>query len=334
MSLSPDERALIRGRQVADGETGSLRGWYPVVVTRSNGAPGVWWRFVGDEPFTDPFFCDTLAHLVGDRRVSRFTSVEALREAGGLECLSPTAFLFHASRCGSTLLAQLLAKVPGAVVLSEPPAVESFLRCSAEEPTGPFDRLALEGLIRVMGQRRGPTDRHYFIKFECWHIHSLPLLRAIFPGIPCIFLYRHPYEVLASHRRQRGAQMVPSLIAPAMRDTITGDWHPADLDGFGALVLASLFQAAARSAEAGEVRLVHMGQLPDIIWSGLLDDFSVPCSPTVIEEMKARAHSHAKRPSDPFTGDPPSAHTDSDSPAYQQATAAYGVLEGLRRRCV
>ena len=330
--LSPDDRALIGGRQVAEGETVSLRGWYPVVVTRGNGNPGVWWRFVGDEPLTEPFFCDTLGRLAGNRRVSRFTSVDSLRNAGGLECLSPTAFLFHASRCGSTLLAQLLATLPGGVVLSEPPAVESFLRCAAEEPTGPFDHSVLAGLIRVMGQRRSSADRHYFIKFECWHIHSLPLLRAIFPGTPCVFLYRRPAEILASHRRQRGRHMVSSLVAPAMLDTLHGDSHPADLDSFCARVLASFFRAAARFAAAGKVRLVHASQLPDLVWSGLLDDFSLPCSQSVIAPMKARARFHAKRPTDPFAGDPPTVRAASDSPAHQQAVASYEILEELRRQ--
>ncbi len=94
--LSVEERALLRGEQVPEPE--SLRGWYPVVARQD----GLWWRFFGKKQFSEPFFHNTVFGLAQDKRFRTWTAFDALDEFD--DTLAPTAFVFHVSRCGSTLI--------------------------------------------------------------------------------------------------------------------------------------------------------------------------------------------------------------------------------------
>src|SRR5690242_2119180 len=109
-----------------------LDGWVPITVEWPDGKPVVEWCHLGARRFTEPFFEDTIREALRrpfNRLFHRRTPIEALadwREASpGLE---PTGFVFHMSRCGSTLLAQMLARLCSNVVLSEPGPVDSVIR--------------------------------------------------------------------------------------------------------------------------------------------------------------------------------------------------------------
>lgn len=327
MPLSPDEAALIRGTEVPAADPAALAGWYPVLVTRGDGPPAVWWRDLGGEPFTDPFFHDTLGRLTGDRRRVCRTPLAALA-AAGLPHTEPTGFVFHTSRCGSTLLAQCLATLPGAVVLSEPPAVDSFLRHAADAPGEGFDAPTFAALVRALGRRRSAADRHVFVKFDAWHVRALPFVRAAFPRVPCLFLYRRPAEVLASHRRQRGRHMVPGLVPESLLGPTAGAASPGDLDGYGARVLANIYGAAAGYAAAGELSLLDYAQFPAAIWDDVPRVFDLGCSPEEVAGMRARAGFHAKRPDEAFAGDRPAAGTDA---LRELVDPHYAALDRLRR---
>ena len=61
-----------------------------------------------------------LAELVADARWR-------LGGQGGRPALEPSGFVFHLSRCGSTLIANSLQTAPKALVLSEPEIVAEVL---------------------------------------------------------------------------------------------------------------------------------------------------------------------------------------------------------------
>lgn len=318
-NLSPEERALLRGVDLQQDEVESLLGWYPVVVRSDK----LWWRFFGEKKFSEPFFYDTVSRLDRDKRLCLQTSFAALDNFENT--LAPTAFIFHVSRCGSTLLSQLFAALPSCVVMSEPPAIDSFLSVYHAQPAQSGAEKTLRQLVGALGQKRFGHERHLFIKLDSWHINSLPLFRKAFPSTPFIFMYRKPDEVLASHRRQRGRQMVPGLIDPALLELGPPPLSPGDLDGYCVKVLAHFFSAACRQAE--ELVLLNYNQLPQIVWSELLDLFSVSCAPEEIESMKSRSGLHSKS-AVKFSGDPQTAasHT-----GVEQCAAPYPYYEKLEQ---
>ncbi|MGZ4990089.1 MAG: hypothetical protein ACXV8U_21235 [Methylobacter sp.] len=92
-----------------------------------------------------------------------------------------------------------------------------------------------------------------------------------------IFLYRKPDEVLSSHQRQRGRQMVPGLVDSALLELDPEPLPPGDLDRYCAKVLAHFLGTACDQAE--ELILLNYNQLPQIVWSDLLDLFSISHTP-------------------------------------------------------
>jgi len=288
-------------------------------------ASEVWWSHAGTARFTDPFFEDTFARVApAERRWAR-TPHSALDAADALDAAVPTALLFHASRCGSTLLAQLLATRREAIVLAEPPVLDDWVAHYREADAATANR-ALIRLLRLLGRRRSGDERELFVKLDSWHVAHLPLFRRALPRTPFFFLYRRPAAILASHRRQPGRQMVPGLVDPArlgLQPEAVTDWK-----GYPARVLTSLFAAALRHARAGALKLLAYDDLPASAWTILLPACGVTPAPEEVERMRARAAWDAKARHVPFS--PPSEVP--PEPLPDALPSAYEALERLRLR--
>ncbi|PHV27642.1 sulfotransferase family protein [Janthinobacterium sp. BJB426] len=330
--LAQQERLLARGETVTWHEGMDLRGWYPLYVERGETLADatMCWRHLGKTPFNDAFFVNTLARQPHEeRRVCR-TPLAALAMVATLgDGLAPDAFIFHVSRCGSTLLSQLLASLPQCIVMSEPPVIDSLLRLHHDGMAGSDSIALLRQAILALGRRRSGDETHFLIKFDCWHIHSLDLLRQAFPGTPCLFVYREPLAVLASHQRQRGPQMVPGMLHPAQLPLPAHLLTPGDIDGYTGLVLASLFDAALPHAAAGQLQLINYKQLPDIVFSDLLARFGITSTAAQLQAMHAQGGVHAKYGT-AYHGDPPVPATDGLAAIAAQLQPGYLALEALR----
>lgn len=316
----------MRGKQIDHGSLSSLHGWFPVALSKSPST--VWWRFLGAQRFTASFFQDTLTTQSTEQRLVCQTPFAALDTFN--DSVPPTAFIFHVSRCGSTLLTQLLASLDRCIVMSEPPVIDSFLRFHHAQPESSGGAHALRKLIAALGQRRQPEEQNFFVKLDSWHIHSLPLIRKAFPDTPCLFLYRQPAEVLRSHQRQRGPQMVPGLIDPALLRLDASDLAPADLDGYCVRMLESFFTSGLEHAASGQMILLNYTQLPEILWSDLLARFAMPCTPAELANIQARSGFHSKHATNKFDGDPLTAPHAANAVPSRKLASCYAQLEQLR----
>ena len=91
------------------------------------------------------------------------------RSANEQPVAQPDGFIFHMSRCGSTLVAQLLATVPGHFVVSEASILESVLK-SRVAGDGPEQQAArLRAVVGAMHRGEGPGESRLFVKFDAWH---------------------------------------------------------------------------------------------------------------------------------------------------------------------
>ena len=148
---------FIRVNCVNENTSNSLWNWFPVAIEQHDASLFLDWRFVADRRFTEPFFLDTLASIPLDQRLSCRTSPEVLAQFDGLDCLEPSGFIFHSSRCGSTLISQLLATSNECIVISEAPVIDSALNLYHQET---FDLHApgiLKGILRAFGQGNNKT---------------------------------------------------------------------------------------------------------------------------------------------------------------------------------
>lgn len=312
MNFSAEERALIRCTQVVQPE--SLQGWYPLLLRED----ALWWRFFGEKKFSEPFFHYTLSALPAERRFYCRTSFETLREFKNP--LAPAAFVFHISRCGSTLLTQLLSTLKSCAVLSEPPVLDSFLHFYHSNPCENGAEETLRQIVGALAQKRFADERHFVVKLDSWHISSLPLFRKAYPGVPFILIYRRPGEVMASHKKQRGRQMVPGLVNAAMPGFEAGELAPGDLDGYCERVLEHFFAESLR--HKNELIFMNYSQFPRVVWNELLDFFGIDASAEEIEAMQLRAGSHSKSGGKFFV--------DPEAPVCGKCDPYYQKLEKLR----
>jgi hypothetical protein len=264
------------------------------------------WCYTGARRFTEPFFGDTIDLVNRYLAALLFRHQTTLEEARQWERsrpgMPPAGFIFHMSRCGSTLVSRLLAALPENRVLSEPSPLNAVVRAALLDAQIPRATV-LDWLRTVVSLLGRPLDgeTRYFIKLDCWHVLALPLFAEAFSGTPWIFLYRNPAEVLVSQARAPGAWTVPTALEPRIFGVGREDVLPRH--EYVARALARICDAALRHRDCGRGLLVNYDRLPEFAYGRLLAHFGVTLSPPELELMKAASKADAKSPVMTFSGD-------------------------------
>jgi len=294
-------------------------GWIPYKLVPDNGQQLCRWLQIHDTPFSDPFFADTISKCMSHGlRYHSVSTVNLLPAwANDIDAVEPSAFIFHISRCGSTLLSQLLDVSPQHIVLPEVPFFDELLRGGIP---------ALKPAIQFYGQKRTGAETHLFIKTDSWHVCFYKTLRELYPSVPFILLYRHPQEVLRSQPKKRGMHAVPGVIAA---EIFGFDAEPVtDLDVYMSKVLErylSLFEEIIHTDERS--LLVNYNQGMMNVAEAVARFTGVELGEEDRKKMETRCRYNAKYPDQVFS----EAAIDSAPPAYlQQSMELYHRLEQMR----
>jgi hypothetical protein len=306
--------------------SGRLSGWIPTRIHGDGSTARVDWCYLGPRRFVEPFYRDTIQSAMQKPFNQAFwqeTPIDALvawaRERPGM---TPNAFIYHASRCGSTLVARMLMSLASHVVVSEPPPVDSVLGANAWRP-GVSDedrRRWLTALLSALGQPRAGSETRFVIKLDAWHVVDWRFL-AHAPGVPSIFLYRDPVEIAVSQLAMPGAYMVPGILGPSQCFVPLADAVTMPRVEFVARVLGRIFEAGLEACADGHARAVHYVELPDALWSSLADLSGVDRNATTRVALREAAVPDAKNPHFTFAGDRSS----------KQASASAELREAIER---
>ena len=184
-----------------------LQGWMPVDAVVVDGRPALTWLDMTGVDLTEPFFQQTIDRVRSrhpERRevFTEFDTVVQLEKI--FDSVAPSGFIFHSSRCGSTLLANVCRAIDGAIVLSEAPAVDKliarFITDVDEHGTkAKLYSIFLRGVVKALGQRRSGNERHLFVKFACCSVSQIERIQRLWPDVPLVFLYRDPVETIVSN---------------------------------------------------------------------------------------------------------------------------------------
>jgi hypothetical protein len=288
-------------------ETADLARWTPVRLSIERPQPVIDWCDLRDVRFTEPFFGQTVARWTGDdppRPLAR-TGLQELVALDGEPSLDPAGFIFHLSRCGSTLLSRLLATLPGVVVVSEPEPLNALLEADPTlvDPDGQVAVLRL--LVRALGRVRFGDERRYILKLSSWNIRRFDLFRRAFPGTPWVWVDRDPVEIMASILAGPPGWMQLQRY-PRQAEHLFGlDPFEASTMGreeFSARVLNAM--CAAVLAAEGKPLLLEYEDLPDAIWTRVAPFFGLSLDPAQIACMRDEAQFYAKDPvKRPFAAD-------------------------------
>jgi hypothetical protein len=268
--------------------------------------PALDWSWLGDRKTDAPLFEDDVRQAASfpfDRMFRTRTSLDALIEGAMTADTVPlSGFVFHMSRCGSTLLARVLGAPPANLVASEPEPLDAVILW-AEQSSAPYPLklAALRAVVAGLGRRRDAAWQRFFIKLDGWHILSHRLLRDAFPDVPWVFLHRDPVEVMASLEAMPGLQSVPGLLPESLIGIENA--HSIAQDEYGARVLAQFCRAALSHAEQGGGLIVDYDHLLGAALDAIPRHFGFAPDGAERAAMEAATGVYSKNPAATFAPD-------------------------------
>lgn len=280
-----------------------LRGWMPVDAVVVNGRPGLTWMDMTGVRLAEPFFQQTIDRLkaADPNRQELFTEFDTLVQLEkSFDSVSPSGFIFHSSRCGSTLLANACRALDGAIVLSEPPAVDKliarFITDAGEQRTKEtLYSIFLRAAVSALGQKRFGDERHLFVKFACCSVSQIERIRRIWPNVPWVFLYRDPVETIVSNMQNLPAWLqdedhrVLASITGAPPDEVAA----MSSEELCARAIGSFFSTAHRVAN-DRALLLNYSQLSLTEIANVLEFFGVKPAAAEMETIARQTQKYSK----------------------------------------
>jgi hypothetical protein len=288
-----------------------FQNWLPSKLFEKEGNLFLEWIFLGDVPFTMPFFDETLAKCVtlntmkgGEQNEKRVTSIEFLSEvAQCLDSVDPGLFIFHTSRCGSTLITQILSIDNHNIVYPEYIIVDSILRAQIQGNSVSIGKRKewLRNLIIIMGQKRFSEEERLIIKLDSWHFQFHSLIRELYPDVPFAILYREPEAILRSNQKQWGMQFVSEIIPPSIFNIEVNTSTPFSMNEYANQILRSMYSSILKITVSDKhIILLDYGNGMVENLMNLFKILNIDLSFMNQKEVNERLQFHSKNPTDIF----------------------------------
>ena len=218
--------------------------------------------------------------------------------------IPPHGVIFHETRCGSTLAANLLAGFAPSRsrVYSEAPPPKTALEAGNVR--------LIQDVFYLMGRRPAssgnPKQYYQFYKIQSVGTMYIDRFTEAFPDTPWIFLYRDSVEVLQSHFEGTGEACTRYYYSnqkqfPSTQQVIDDarlTMESITLLQYCAAHLAGLSLSAVQEHQRSgrrKGRFVNYNQLPDAMWESLLpEEFGVTVNKRHIENMQRIAGVYSK----------------------------------------
>ena len=281
------------------------RGWMPVDAVVVDGRPGLLWMQMADVSFTEPFFQQTVERVRTEHpdRAERFTEFDALLQLDKkLTRAEPAGFIFHSSRCGSTLVANACRSLNNSIVLSEPYAVDKLVARFITDVDDPVKEalysVFLRAVVNALAQHQNANEQRVFIKFSCCSVSQIERIRRIWPRVPCVFLYRDPVETIVSNVSNPPAWLVGGddgdhRILAHITLTSPAQVAGMSLEELCARSIGSFFSTALTLANDNSMLLNYTQlSLPGI--SRILNFFNARPSPEELERIASGSRIYSK----------------------------------------
>ncbi|HZB45380.1 MAG TPA: hypothetical protein VE360_09060 [Pyrinomonadaceae bacterium] len=341
---APSAESAPRPARVVEAE--ELKGWLPIDAQVCGGEPYVLWMDMRGVPLSEPFFHQTVERV----RAERPARAELLTDIGALialekisDSLRPTGFIFHASRCGSTLVSNACGAVRDTLVFSEPSAVDKLLghfltKAGGAEFEARLWQIFLRAAVGALGQRRGAGARGLVIKFACCGTLQLGLVKKLWPEVPRVFVYRDPLEIMVSNLYN-----VPDWMRVAEQPEHTAavvGVGPREVTRMGpeefcARALGKFYDAAAEHADARTMLLAYEHISAETL-AGVVRFFGAAPRPAEIEEIERVSRLYSKDPARrrAFGGDDGDAKRSGATPLIREMAERWArePYERLRRK--
>lgn len=266
-------------------------GFFPVDAVVVDGRPGLQWMDMSGVDLDEPFFQQTVERAQKDGRRELFTEFDVLLQLEKqIESVPPTGFIFHSSRCGSTLVSNACRAINNSIVLSEANAIDKLIARFITDPSDVKTALYsvfLRGVVHALAQRRTGNEKHLFIKFSCCSFAQIEQINSIWPNVPWLFLYRDPVETIVSNLKDVPPWLLDNdrRVLASIVDASPDEVAEMTIEELCARTIGSLFSTAHRLANDGQL-LLNYKQLSVPVISSVLQFFKVSPSTTELETIE------------------------------------------------
>jgi len=307
-----------------------MHSWIPYKLKIIDGDIRCYWLNTFNKPYVEPFFAETVLKIktlfTGRPWLNSVSDLSMLQTWATLPAVKPTAFVFHVSRCGSTLVSQLLSADEQNIVLSEVPFFDHILRIpyQTQQIKEKQATRLLYAAFNFYGQKRTGDEQYLFIKTDSWHIFFYKQLRELYPDTPFILLYRSPAEVYNSHEKLKGTHVVQGLIEPEIMGFDDAYQTP---DVYVASVLEAYFTTYLKIADEDKLALLlNYNQGIMTIMDEIARFTKIQYKPIHYIKMNERTNYHSKYPGKVYTAE----DTPQVKPFLQKAHNLYLQTEQKR----
>ena len=249
--------------------------------------------------------------------VSTYDQEHGVEDVNGkVHLLELRGFVFHESRCGSTLVANVLqAMYPeeNRVYSESAPPINTL---KIADMLGPEAAATiLKDVVYLMSRSSDPKEKRLFFKIQSIGSTYMNMFLEAFPEIPYLFVYRDPTQVMVSqfgHGVQnancvRAQARHPSRLVRALvqRRGIQVPAEKLDPEDLCAAHLASITESALHALTEGPNpygTAVNYNKLPQKLYEEIFpDDWELEITMEALERMQAVAGVYSKARG-PMTG--------------------------------
>lgn len=267
------------------------KNWFPAGVRVIDGQPVVSMRQIDISEFSDAFVDETM------QRVGSAQTFQLLIQPNGSEIdltkIAPLGIIYHVSKCGSTLAAQLLKSTGKIAVYSQPQAMSDLLM----PPHAMRKEELLIALCSLASLFSSHAGRPYVFKLESWNVLFADLLRSAFPDTPWVFCVRDPSEVFVSIIADPDPSIWYQLIgapenpfATVLTRRVTPNMTPAQ---YFSLFYSEYCEAVLRLPR-NEGRFIAYDKMPSAVWKLIAPHFGLTLSAADLAEMEKAAQLYSK----------------------------------------
>ena len=289
---------------LAGVEVESLKGWLPVDAVVANERPGLFWMDMRGVKLSEPFFQQTVERLRAELRARPeiFTEFDALIQLEKIsDSLKPSGFIFHSSRCGSTLVANACKALENSIVISEAYAIDKLVsRFSSDGADGGIKELLysifVRGAVNAFGQRTPGKERHFFVKFSSCSVAHLAHVQRIWPDVPWLFVYRNPTETIVSN-----LSSIPEWLEPGKEARLLAGLIKTSIDEVISMRREELcaraiagFYSIANQLANGNNMLLNYNQLSLPVLLSVIKFFKITPSTGEIEAVTRASQVYSK----------------------------------------
>lgn len=259
------------------------------------------WHPAADKPESS-FYAEHIGRLKGQLVAAliqpKTLLAATLQQIDFLPDIIPCGFIFHLSRCGSTLVSRSFALLTQCRVLSESPLLTQIMLDSSLSETEKAKALRLS--INLQG-RLYRQERHLIIKWNAWDLQFWPFIVALYPNVAVLLLVREPVEILASHQKSAGFHMVRHdrhQLFPQLN-------YATSLSAleYRSAVLRLLLEQCLAMVQLHRVLLIDYSKLLPAICGKVAQWFAIPLMPTDLESCLQSQQVHSKQPQLQFKPD-------------------------------